>query len=206
MRATVAACSAILLSGVSGVQSETRTFVIRTDADTVAFEQITRTASTLTGDLTLRAEGTHIHYVLHLRPDGSTESAEVANESPGFFTGRIMFGAPSTTLEPSGAPERVVSVPPDYSPVIGTSMGLIDYLLRLHARDTGDALVIKILNIRNRIPGRLTIKHLGRDSVLVDCEACMRARVTEELRVGLARDGGIEGAVRVEQHWAITRR
>jgi hypothetical protein len=206
MRPTILAFAAILLSSISGAQSETRTFVIHTDADTVAFEQTTRTANALTGDLTLREEGTHVHYVLHLRPDGSTESAEVANESPGFFTGRIIFGAPSAVLEQSGAPERVASVPPDYSPVIGTSMGLIDYLLRLHARDTGDVGVMKIINIRNRIPGRLTIKHLGRDSVLVDCEACMRPRVTEELRVRLAPDGGIDGAVRVEQHWAITRR
>jgi len=34
----------------------------------------------------------------------------------------------------------------------------------------------------------------------------MRPRVTEELRVGLTPDGGIDGAIRTEQHWIIARR
>lgn len=196
----------VLLGGVSGRQAETRTFVIRVDADTVAAERVTRTADSVVGDLHLFQEQTNVHYTLHLRPDGSVGSAEVFNEAPNFFTGTILFGSTSANLGQAGVAGRVARVPTDYLPIIGTSMGLIDYLLRLHARDTGDAIVIKVINIRNQIPGRLTIKHLAHDSVLVDCEACMRPRVTEELRVGLAPDGGIDGAIRTEQHWIIGRR
>ena len=205
-RATIVGLSAMLLCGISGSQSETRTFVIRVNADTVAVEHVTRTATTLTGDLRLFEEPADVHYVLHLRPDGSTSSADVVNASPSFFSGTIVFGPPRVSLGDSELQKRSISVPPDYLPVIGTSMGLLDYLLRLHARDTAAAIVIKVLNIRNRIPGRLTIRRLGRDSALVDCEACMRARTTEELRVGLAADGGIDGGVRVEQQWTIARR
>ncbi|HKW48031.1 MAG TPA: hypothetical protein VJN70_11315 [Gemmatimonadaceae bacterium] len=206
MARVAAALSGILFCAVTGTQSETRNFVIRDEADSIAVEQTTRSANTLTGDLRLFQEGTNVHYVLHLRPDGSTESADVFNESPGFFTGTIVFGDPSASLGQSGAPGRVVRVPANYAPIIGTSMALIDNVLRLHARDTSQAIVIKVLNLRNHIPGRLTIKRLARDSVLVDCESCMRLRMTEELRIALARDGGIDGAVRVEQHWTVGRR
>lgn len=34
----------------------------------------------------------------------------------------------------------------------------------------------------------------------------MRPRVTEELRIGLTRDGGIDGGLRTEQRWSIARR
>jgi len=196
----------VLLSGMTTRQAQTRTFVIRVDADTVATERITRSADTVTGDLHLFQEQTNVHYTLHLRPDGSTGSAEVFNEAPNFFTGTIVFGSTSQNLGQAGVAGRVARVPTDYLPVIGTSMGLIDYLLRLHARDTATAIVIKVFNIRNQLPGRLLIKRLAHDSVLVDCEACMRPRVTEELRVGLTPDGGIDGAIRTEQHWIIARR
>ena len=50
----------------------------------------------------------------------------------------------------------------------------------------GETAEIKVLNIRNGNPGRLTIRRLASDSLLVDCDGCMRQRVTEELRVGLS--------------------
>jgi hypothetical protein len=65
---------------------------------------------------------------------------------------------------------------------------------------------MRVVNIRNGLPGKITIKRLLPDSVVVDCDGCMRQGVTEELRVGLARDGGIDGAVRVEQHWTVAHR
>jgi len=89
--------------------------------------------------------------------------------------------------------------------MIGTSMGLLDYLIRTHTPHLGESADIRVLNIRNRFPGRMTIKRLTADSVLVDCNGCMRQGVTEELRVGLSHDGGIDGAVRVEQHWFVSR-
>ena len=206
MRATVAALSGVLLVGIAAFQSGTQTFVIRTDPDTVAVEHLSRTANTLTGDLHLFEERTNVHYVLHLRTDGSTETAEVANEAPNFFTGMIVFGTPSVNIGQPGVAGRLVRVPADLLPVIGTSMGLIDYLIRLHSPAIGETVEIKVLNIRNGNPGRVTMKRLTRDSVLVDCDGCMRQRATEELRVGLSRDGGIDGAVRVERHWTVGHR
>lgn len=206
MRATVPAFAGILLLGAR-FQSATQTFVIRTaDADTVAVEQITRTANTLTGDLKLLEEGATVHYVLHLRPDGSTEYTDVFNDAPNFYTGTIVFGSDSANVEQSGAGVRLVRVPASLSPMIGTSMGLLDNLIRLHTPRVGESADIKVINIRNRFPGRMTIKRITTDSVLVDCNGCMRPRVTEELRVGLSHDGGIDGAVRVEQHWLVSRR
>jgi|SRR5689334_19883856 hypothetical protein len=205
MRATVATLSAMFLVGAWGFQSEPQTFVVRTDADTVAVEHLTRTANTLTGDLHLFEEKTNVHYVLHLRPDGSTETAEVANERPNFFSGLIVFGAP-VNVGQSGAAQRLVRVPGDLLPVIGTSMGLIDYLIRLHTPGIGETVDIRAINIRNGLPGRVTIKRFARDSVLVDCNTCMRRRETEELRIGLSRDGGIDGAARIEQHWTVGHR
>src|SRR5689334_7610690 len=99
---------AILLGGASGSQSETRTFVIRTDADTVAAERVTVTANTLIGDLHLFEEGTDVHYTLHLRSDGSTGLAQVVDEKPNFFTGTILFGNPDENLGQAGVAGRVV--------------------------------------------------------------------------------------------------
>src|SRR6476620_6812476 len=110
MRATVAALSSILRVGIAGAQSATQTFVIRKDSDTVAVEHLTRTASTLTGDLQLFVEKTNVHYVLHLRADGTTETADVIDEAPNFFTGTIAFGAPSSSVRQSGAAGRLVRV------------------------------------------------------------------------------------------------
>lgn len=194
------------VAAASGSQSESRTFVIRVDADTVAAERITSSADSVTGDLRLFSEQTNVHYILHLRPDGSTGSAQVFDEAPNFYTGTILFGSSSDNFGMPGVAGRVIRVPTDYLPVIGTSMGLIDYLLRLHARDTAESIVIRVINIRNQVPGRVMIKRLAHDSVLVDCEACMRPRVTEELRIGLTRDGGIDGGLRTEQRWSIARR
>jgi hypothetical protein len=206
MRAIITALSGILLVGASSFQSATETFVIRAEVDTVAVEQITRTPNTLTGDLHLVEEKTSVHYVMHLRSDGSTETAEVTDEAPNFFTGVILFGTPSVNVGLAGVAGRVVRVPADLLPIIGTSMGLIDQLVRLHSPSIGQTIDLKVLNIRNGLPGRVTIRRLAADSVLVDCAGCMRQRVTEELRVGLSHDGGVEGAARIERHWSITRR
>jgi hypothetical protein len=206
MRATIAGFSGVLLVGIGAFQPGPQTFVIRSDIDTVAVEHLARTANTLTGDLHLSEEGTNVHYVLHLRSDGSAATAEVANEAPNFFTGMILFGDPSTNVGQAGVAGRVVRAPPDFLPVIGTSMGLIDYVIRLRNPAIGDSVVIKVLNIRNRIPGRMTLKRFAPDSILVDCNGCMRRGMTEELRVGLSVDGGIDGAVGNEGSWTISHR
>ncbi|MFL5614942.1 MAG: hypothetical protein ACJ796_14860 [Gemmatimonadaceae bacterium] len=203
MRAIIAAVSGILLMGLAESQSETQTFVIRTYTDTLAVEHLTRTANTLTGDLHLFVEQRDVHYVLHLRPDGSTESADVVDEAPNFFTGTILFGSPSGSLGQAGVAGRVVRVPANLLPVIGTSMGLMDYVLRLHTPAVGETVQVKALNIRNGNPVTVTVKRFSADSALIDCDGCMRQRVTEELRVGLSSTGAIEGAVRVEQHWTV---
>jgi hypothetical protein len=206
MRSIVAALSGILLVGIAGSQSATETFVIRRGVDTVAVEEITRTPNTLTGDLHLFEERTNVHYVLHLRPDGSTETAEVANDAPNFFTGTVLFGSSFPSPGQAGVAGRVVRAPGDALPVIGTSMGLIEYLVRLSSEGSRKTDAMRVVNIRNGLPGKITIKRLLPDSVVVDCDGCMRQGVTEELRVGLARDGGIDGAVRVEQHWTVAHR
>lgn len=203
MRPIVTAVYGILLVGMSGSQSETQSFVIRALADTIAVEHLTRSASTLTGDLHLFSEQTDVHYVLHLRPDGLPETAEVVDERPNFFTGTIVFGTPSGGVGQTGMAGRLVRVPADVLPVIGTSMGLIDYVIRLHSPAVGERVQMKALNIRNGNSVTVTVKRFAPDSVLVDCDGCMRQRVTEELRVGLSAKGGIDGAVRVEQHWTV---
>jgi hypothetical protein len=115
-----------------------------------------------TGDLHLFEKRTNVHYVLHLRPDGSTETAEVANEAPNFFSGPSAFGGLPANVGRPGVTGRLVRVPVDLLPVIGTSMGLIDYVIRLHNPTLGETVAIRVVNIRNGIPGRVTIKRLTR--------------------------------------------
>lgn len=191
---------------VGALQSAPRTYVIRTATDTVAVERVARAGNTVTGDLQLFAERTNVHYVIHLRADGSAESADVVNEAPNFFTGTIAFGGSAATAvqQGGGVAGQMTTAPADMLPLIGTSMGLIDYLIRLHPPKLGDAVQLSVLNIRNRVRGSLTLKRFARDSVLVDCDGCMRMHQTEELRVGLTRDGAMAGATRVEQHWTVT--
>src|SRR5579884_536607 len=76
--------AAVAVTLVSGAQTASRKYVILSSSDTVAVEEVTRAGSTITGELHLLNEKASVHYVLHLRPDGATETADVVNDSPSF--------------------------------------------------------------------------------------------------------------------------
>ena len=201
-----AGAAGALIGLFSAVQTSSKQYVISTPSDTVAIERVTRAGNTLTGDMRLVAGKTSLHYVLHLRPDGSAESADIVNEASGFFTGTIAFGGAAASLaqQGRGVAGQLTTAPADMLPVIGISMGLIDYIIGLHPPKLGETVQLSVLNIRNRFKGSLSLKRFSPDSLLVDCDGCMQPRSTEELRVGLTRDGAVAGGTRVETHWTMS--
>ncbi|MDB4877388.1 MAG: hypothetical protein JWM41_3834 [Gemmatimonadetes bacterium] len=190
-------------------QAATISFVTTDDKDTIAVEQITRTAATLTGDLGLVQQGTHTHYVVHLRTDGSPERVEVINDARGFFTGTIAFDAiarNSARAGGGGLSDKIIMAPPGAYPTIGTSVALMDQLVRRTHLALGDSAMLPVINIRNRNTGLATLKRIAADSVRVYCDGCMNRGAIEELRFAIAKDGGIAGGTSPSQHWVIARR
>jgi hypothetical protein len=192
-------------------QQTTTTFAI-TDADggdTVAVEQLSRTPSTVTGDVSLPQQQAHVHYVLHLGSDGIARSVEVINDARNFFTGTIAFDSgsrePSTAGRP-GTPRKIVQGRLGARPVIGISVALFDQIVRVSRPALGDSVMLPVINIRNRNEGSATIKRISADSVRIYCDGCMNRGAIEELRVAVGKDGAILGGTSPSQHWVISRR
>lgn len=198
-------CVAVAVPG-RRPQATPTTFVIQSDVDTIVAERITRTPTTITGDLRLYQEGGRAHYVVHLRADGSAETVEVRNDRPNFFTGTFAFSGVAASAARASAPTGAVAVAPsDAYPVIGISIGLIEQIIHANLRPVGDSATVKAINIRNHNLAMITIAHAAKDSVRVDCEGCMRVGQNERLLLALSKDGDVIGGIRQAPYWVITR-
>ena len=197
-----------LSAPIAGAQSHSATFVITSGLDTIAVESFTATAGALTGILRLPQQQARAQYVVRLRPDGTIGAADVADDSPNFFSGIIAFDEQAATELRARQPprRRAFFAPPMTYPLVGTSVALLEQLARVTHATTHDSTIVRVFNIRNRVVGAARMVRLGRDSLAIDCESCQRVGSHQSIHVGVEPSGEFTGGADVEQGWIITRR
>jgi hypothetical protein len=169
--------------------------------ETLWVEQFTRTPSTITGDLRLLSQHARTRYTLRLRPDGTPERADVADERPNVRDSiRYVFGP--TSISESGTKDGYgfdTDTPGSANTYawIGTSFALIEQLLRAIHPAVGDSLLILAVNIRQAgDAGPVLIKRLTPDSV----------RINQHTYVTISPTWDILRGVNDAAHWQVTRR
>jgi hypothetical protein len=205
------ALSLFVVAAHANAQSTTpSTFVITNGPDTVAVERFTSRATSLTGDLRLMqgSQPIHVNYELTLRPDGSASRVKTTDDSPMMFSGFIMFDAGAMTAaraDPATKGAALRMGPPNGYPTIGTSIALMEQLVRATHPAVGDSAAIRFINIRNGADGMLTVRRVNADSVVIVCVGCMNRNVREELHFAVAKNGDVTGGYNPALNWSITR-
>jgi hypothetical protein len=191
--------------------ASTSTFIVTAGADTVAVERATRTGASIVGDLRLLQgqRPQHAHYAVTLRPDGAASRVEVIDDVPNFFTGILVFdvAAMSATEHEVGAlNDRIAMTPPGTLPTVGTSMVLMEQIVRATHPAVGATVRSAVVNIRNNNRAGISVSRISSDSVVIACDGCMRFGVVETLHFAVNKDGDITGGTSPELNWSIARR
>jgi hypothetical protein len=186
------------------------TFVITNGSDTVAVEHFTARAGSLTGDLRLMQgqQPIHVNYELTLRPDGSASRVKTVDDSPNMFSGYIAFDNDAMLAmraDPAAKGAALHMGPPNGYPTIGTSIAMMEQLVRATHSAIGDSAAIRFINIRNGGDGMLTVRRINADSVVIVCVGCMNRNVREELRFAVAKNGDVTGGYNPALGWSISR-
>jgi hypothetical protein len=189
----------------------TSTYVVTRGADTVAIERVTRTGSSLVGDLRLPQgeRSMHAHYTVALRPDGGAARVDVIDDVPNFFTGILVFdgaGMSAAQREVGALNDRVAMAPPGTYPTVGTSIALMEQVVRATHPAVGATVRAGVVNIRNGNRAAMEISRVSADSVFISCDGCMRAGAVETLHLAIDKEGGITGGTNPDFNWSITRR
>jgi hypothetical protein len=212
MRFVAASLVLTIVSSQSYAQlSPASTFTITNGQDTIAVERFTHSASSLTGDLRLGSarQANHARYTIALRPDGSASRVEINDDRPNFYTGLWVFDADAmraARAEPANHGVTIRMAPPSSYPTIGTSLALMEQLMRATHPAIGDSVRIQVINIRNGFDAPLMLKRTAADSALIVCDGCMQMGVREEIHVALSSSGDILGGSNPSLNWTITRR
>lgn len=209
----LAAASVVVLSvapRASAQLATTSTFVVTSGLDTVAVERVTRTSMSLVGDLRLPTPRgiQHSHYAVELRPDGTAARVELT-DAPNFFTGILVFDPQAMSAaqhEVGPLNDRVTMAPPGTLPTIGTSMALMEQVIRTTYPPVGATVRRGVINIRNGNRAAISVSRVSADSVVVLCDGCMRVGSPETLHFAISRDGDIIGGTNPDFNWTITRR
>ena len=190
----------------ASAQQHSATFVVTSGLDTVAAETFTTTPASLTGNLRLPQQNTVARYAILLYPDGSIAEADVQDDAPNYFSGTIAFDEKAAVHIRSETPRRrFIMAPPGTYPVIGTSVALMEELVRATHAATRDSTSVPVFNLRNRILGKATLRRIARDSLEIDCESCQRVGSHQRVQVSLSPTGDVTGGVEVGLGWVISR-
>jgi hypothetical protein len=200
----------ILAAAATSPSAAQSTFTVMNGFDTVAVERFTANASSLTGDLGLMQgpRWIHVNYQLTLRPDGSTSRAKTVDDSPSMFSGVIAFNNDAmlaARADPANKGAALRMGPPNSFPTIGTSIAMMEQLVRATQPAPGGPATVHFINIRNGGDGELTIRRISPDSVVIVCVGCMRANAREELRLAVRANGDVTGGSNPGLNWTITR-
>ena len=204
---TQLALALVLGAPVALAQAHSASFVVTSGQDTIAVENVNATSGALTGMLRLPQQQARARYVIHLRPDGGIAEANVMDDAPNFFSGAITFDekAAVDARERGGPRRRFIMAPPSTFPLVGTSVALMEELVRVTHAISRDSTSAKVINIRNRVLGTATIRRLRGDSLAIDCDDCQRAGSHQAFHVALSKSGDFTGGVEIGQGWVITR-
>lgn len=164
---------------------ETATFVIRHGADTVATEQVSRTATEIKGELSLAHSktGTSERYRAVVAPDATLPLVEVTvgakapsprERAPIEQRTRVIFKGDSVAVDdasPGGLQTRIIGTEAGAMPYLNLSFGLLEQTLRRSATLGTGTVKVPLFNLSRSheqyggqtVPA--TITRLGADSV-----------------------------------------
>ncbi len=203
-------CLAVTAARAHAQAATPSTFVVTNGLDTVAVERFTARTNSLTGDLrvTQGQQAIHVNYDLTLRPDGSASRVKTVDDSPMMFSGIIVFdndAMSAARADPAAKGAALRMGPTNGYPTIGTSIAMMEQLVRATHPAAGDSTTIRFINIRNGGDGMLTVRRISSDPVVIVCMGCMRANAREELRFAVAKNGDVTGGTNPALNWIITR-
>ena len=191
----------------AAAQAASGTFTVTSGLDTIAVETYSAAPGKLTGFLRLPQQEAAARYVIHFRPDGSIAEADIRDDTRNFFSGTITFDEKAAVdARARGPAARFVMAPASTYPIVGTSLELMELLVRVTHATSRDSTSAQVFNIRNRILGTATIRRLPHDSLAILCVGCQRVGSRQEFRLGVAPTGDFTGGVEARQEWMITRR
>ncbi|HEU0298394.1 MAG TPA: DUF2911 domain-containing protein [Longimicrobium sp.] len=184
---------ALAAAPAAAQQGESGAFVVRLGRDTVAVEQFTRTATSLTGTLVTRAPRTTVRtYTAQLRPDGTISRFEMTTRVPSApellpQTSTVSTGGDSVDVRIVRGDtnrEMRVAAPAEAFPHVGNSWALNEALLRWARARGGDSVAVPIVQPGARAAGAISFMPHGADSVLVRlAPGVTRVRVDAQGRV-----------------------
>lgn len=181
-------------------------FVVRLGSDTIAVEQVTRTAARIAGELVVRSPRVqHRRYAVDLRADGSAERAELTVLTPGTATPLVRavarFTGDSAIVDVERGERREVvrlALPRDVVPMVEGSWAMHDVMIARARGARGDSLRLTLYEIGASARSWIDVVRLGRDSLrFVDENLTHRALVSGA--------GALLGAARPEQQFTVER-
>ncbi len=183
------------MSTVLQAQAPTRTFVLRSGADTISVERITRSPGRLEGELLFRGGNQRWHYIATVAPDERVLSME--NEvrfatdlatAPARQTARLAFAGDSVFISitsPASQQQRL-GTRSGAIPYVNPSFGLVEQAIRRGLVVKGDSLDIPLFALIGGSTLMATLVRSGPDSVMFTLGGI-------PTRLSVASDGRIRG-------------
>jgi hypothetical protein len=169
---------------------ERAAFVVRLGVDTVAVERFSRSATRLEGELVTRSPRTVLRrYAADLGPGGSVMRFEVSTHNPGAPADATPLQRAVATLvgdsirvEVTGVSVQTstVGAPAGMAMLLGGAYGPHELLTMRMRRDRGDSVSVPTYSVGARAASSVTLRRLGRDSVLLNA---FRVRVDRNGRI-----------------------
>jgi hypothetical protein len=177
-------------------------FIIRRGNDTVAVEQFTRDAASLTGDI-LQPKGPRLQYVVLLKADGRPERVDLTRTprqgSP--INVGIEFGrqsAHATISAAEGREEVDFPTPLPATPFLVQSVAIAEEIVRMAALTPGQQVRWTAVRLGAGDTATVTIARFHPDSVSL-------TMADVGITVALDARGRIIGAVHSKQPWTLER-
>lgn len=169
---------------------ESAAFVVRLGVDTVAVERFSRSATRLEGTLVTRSPRTVLRrYAADLGPDGVVTRFEVSTHSPAapadatpLQRAVATLAGDSIRVEVTGVSVQTSAVGalPGSTMLLGGAYGPHELLTMRMRRERGDSVTVPTYSVGARASSSVTLRRLGRDSVLLNA---FRVRVDRNGRI-----------------------
>ena len=186
----------------NAAQSANGRFVIRRGKDTVAVEQFTRDAASLSGDI-VQSAGPHLQYVVLLAPNGAVERVDLTRTprqgSP--ITVGVEFGTGSAhaVIGAAGGREEVdFPTPFPATPFLIQSFAITEQIVRTARLAPGQQTKWTAVRLGAGDTATVTIARFHPDSVSL-------TMADVAVTVALDANGRVVGAVHSRQPWVLER-
>lgn len=198
------AVAALAATGPAFAQSDATQgrFVIRRGTDTVAVEQFTRDAASLTGDI-VQSAGPHLQYVVLFAPNGGVERVDLTRtpRQGAPITVGVEFGSGSAHAivgAADGKEEVDFPTPLPATPFLVQSFAITEQIVRTAHLAPGQETKWTAIRLGAGDTATVTIARFHPDSVSL-------TMADVAVKVALDATGRVVGAVHSRQPWTLER-